>query len=138
MKLITAIVRPGKLDDVMRAATDAGARGLTATEVRGFGQQYGHLEPSVRQVEQKVLVLPKLRIDVVVPDEIAESVVGAIAKSVNTGTIGDGKIWVSTVDRPLTRFVPISRSSALKSLVVRLPPSTPDPANQTGNTCTLR
>jgi nitrogen regulatory protein PII len=101
MKLITAIVKPGRLDQVMRAATDAGARGLTATDVRGFGQQYGHLEPSVRQVEQKVLVLPKLRIDVVVPDEIAESVVGAIAKAVNTGTIGDGKIWVSTVDSVL-------------------------------------
>jgi nitrogen regulatory protein PII len=101
MKLITAIVRPGKLDDVMRAATDAGARGLTATEVRGFGQQYGHLEQSVRKLEQKVLVLPKLRIDVVVPDEIAETVVSAIAKSVNTGTIGDGKIWVSGVDSVL-------------------------------------
>jgi nitrogen regulatory protein PII len=101
MKLITAIVKPGKLDDVMRAATDAGARGLTATEVRGFGQQYGHLEPSVRQVEQKALMLPKLRIDLVVPGEIADSVVSAIAKSVNTGTIGDGKIWVSTVDSVL-------------------------------------
>jgi nitrogen regulatory protein PII len=98
MKLVTAIVKPGKLDDVMRAATDAGARGLTATEVRGFGQQYGHLEPSVRQVEQKALVLPKLRIDLVVPDEIADAVVGAIAKSVSTGSIGDGKIWTSTVD----------------------------------------
>jgi nitrogen regulatory protein PII len=101
MKLITAIVKPGKLDDVMRAATDAGARGLTATEVRGFGQQYGHLRPSVRQAEQKVLVLPKLRVDILVQEEIAESVVGAIAKSVNTGTIGDGKIWVSTVDSVL-------------------------------------
>jgi len=98
MQLVTAIVKPGKLDDVMRAATDAGARGLTATEVRGFGQQYGHLEPSVRQVEQKALVLPKLRIDLVVPDEIADAVVGAIAKSVSTGSIGDGKIWTSTVD----------------------------------------
>ena len=101
MKLITAIVKPGKLDDVMRAATDAGARGLTATEVRGFGQQYGHLEPSVRQIEQKALMLPKLRIDLVVPDEIADSVVGAIAKAVNTGTIGDGKIWVAAVDSVL-------------------------------------
>jgi nitrogen regulatory protein P-II 1 len=101
MKLITAIVKPDRLDDVMRAAAEAGARGLTATEVRGFGQQYGHLEPSVRQVEKKVLVLPKLRVDIVVPDEIAESVVGAIAKSVNTGTIGDGKIWVIPVDGAL-------------------------------------
>ena len=101
MKLISAIVKPGRLDDVMRAATEAGARGLTATEVRGFGQQYGHVEPSVRQVEQKALVLPKLRIDIVVPDEIAESVIGAIAQSVNTGTIGDGKIWVVPVESVL-------------------------------------
>jgi nitrogen regulatory protein P-II 1 len=101
MKLVTAIVKPGKLEEVMSAATGAGARGLTATEVRGFGQQYGHLEPSVRQAEQKLLVLPKLRIDLVVPDEIAESVVSAIAKSVNTGAIGDGKIWVSAVDSVL-------------------------------------
>jgi nitrogen regulatory protein PII len=101
MKLITAIVKPGKLDDVMRAATDAGASGLTATDVRGFGQQYGHLEPTVRQVEQTALVLPKLRIEIVVNDEIVESVVDAIAKSVSTRTIGDGKIWVSDVDRVL-------------------------------------
>jgi nitrogen regulatory protein PII len=101
VKLITAIVKPGKLDDVMRAAIDAGARGLTATDVRGFGQQYGHLDPAVQQSEQDALVLHKLRIDIVVPDEISESVVVAIAKSVNTGTIGDGKIWVSAVDSVL-------------------------------------
>ena len=101
MKLITAIVKPGKLDDVMRAAAEAGASGLTATEVRGFGQQYGHLQPTVRQFEQTALVLPKLRIDIVVNDDAVESVVDAIDKSVNTGTIGDGKIWVSDVDRVL-------------------------------------
>jgi nitrogen regulatory protein PII len=101
MKLITAIVKPGKLDDVMRAATDAGAQGLTATEVRGFGQQYGHMDPDLRRAGQQALVLPKLRIDVVVQDEIAQSVVDAIAKSVSTGTIGDGKIWVAAVDSVL-------------------------------------
>jgi len=101
MKLITAIVKPGKLDDVMHAATDAGAHGLTATEVRGFGQQYGHMDPNLRQAGQEALVLPKLRIDVLVQDEIAESVVDAIGKSVNTGSIGDGKVWVSTVDSVL-------------------------------------
>jgi len=101
MKLITAIVKPGTLDDVMRAAIGAGAQGLTATEVRGFGQQYGHLEATVRQAERKALVLPKLRIDVVVRDEMAESVVDAIRKAVNTGTIGDGKIWVTGVDSVL-------------------------------------
>jgi nitrogen regulatory protein P-II 1 len=98
MKLVTAIVKPGKLDDVMRAVTDAGARGLTVTEVRGFGQQYGHMEAAARTAGRTALVLPKLRIDVVVADETAESVVSSIAKSVNTGTIGDGKIWVSAVD----------------------------------------
>ena len=101
MKLITAIVKPGKLDDVMRAATEAGAGGLTATEVHGFGQQYGHLDASVRQVEREAVVLPKLRIDIVVRDEIAESVVHAIEKSVNTASVGDGKIWVTTVDSVL-------------------------------------
>lgn len=101
MKLITAVVQPGKLDEVMRAATDAGAHGLTATDVRGFGQQYGHMEASARSAGRTALVLPKLRIDIVVQDETVESVVGAIAKAVGTGTIGDGKIWVSTVDAVL-------------------------------------
>jgi nitrogen regulatory protein P-II 1 len=101
VKLVTAIVQPGKLDNVIRAVTDAGALGLTATEVRGFGQQYGHMEPAARSAERTALVLPKLRIDVVVQNETAESVVAAIAKSVSTGTIGDGKIWVSSVDSVL-------------------------------------
>jgi nitrogen regulatory protein P-II 1 len=82
-------------------AIEAGARGLTATDVRGFGQEYGHLKPAVRRVEQKALMLPKLRIDIIVPDEIGEFVVGAIAKSVNAGAIGDGKIWVTAVDSVL-------------------------------------
>jgi nitrogen regulatory protein PII len=100
VKLITAIVKPDKLDDVTRAVTSAGARGLTVTEVRGFGQQYGHMT-AVRPDEREILVLPKLRIDVVVQDEAAGPVADAIAKSVNTGTIGDGKIWVCPVDSAL-------------------------------------
>ena len=100
MKLITAIVKPDKLDDVTRAVTSAGAGGLTVTEVQGFGQQYGHLS-AVRPADREILVLPKLRIDVVVQDEAAGPVADAIAKSVNTGAIGDGKIWVSPVDSVL-------------------------------------
>jgi nitrogen regulatory protein PII len=100
VKLITAIVRPEKLDDVTRAVTDAGARGLTVTEVRGFGQQYGHLA-AVHPDDREILVLPKLRIDVVVQDQAAGPVADAIATSVNSGTIGDGKIWVCPVDSVL-------------------------------------
>lgn len=97
MKLITAIVKPERLDDVTRAVIDAGARGMTATEVRGFGQQYGHLV-DVQPDDRQVLMLPKLRIDVAVADQVAGLVADAIAKAANTGTIGDGKIWVCPLD----------------------------------------
>jgi nitrogen regulatory protein P-II 1 len=94
MKLITAVVKPDIADDLVIAATDAGARGLTAAEVIGFGQQYGHgSRPGSRAV-----LLPKIRVDIVVKDADAETVVNAITKCANTGAIGDGKIWVSTVD----------------------------------------
>ncbi len=100
MKLITAIVKPDRLDDVTLAVTGAGARGMTVTKVRGFGQQYGH-QAAVHPADHKVLILPKLRIDVVVPDRDAELVAEAIAKAVRTGSIGDGKIWISQVDSVL-------------------------------------
>ncbi len=100
MKLVTAVIRPEKLDELMRAVTDAGARGLTVTEVRGFGQQYGYRE-AVEGANQRALVLPKLRVDAVVQDEAAGPVADAIAKSVNTGTIGDGKIWICDVESVL-------------------------------------
>jgi len=101
MKLLTAIIRPEKLDDAMAAATDAGAGGLTVTEVRGFGKQYGHINPADRLAERSVLILPKIRLDLVVPDEAAETVACAIAKAAGIGAIGDGKIWVATVDSVL-------------------------------------
>jgi nitrogen regulatory protein PII len=101
MKLITAIVRPEKLDDAIAAVTDAGARGLTVTHVQGFGKQYGHIDSAERRAERRILILPKLRLDVVVPDEAAEPVIHAIAKTVGIGAIGDGKIWVSSVDSVL-------------------------------------
>jgi nitrogen regulatory protein P-II 1 len=94
MKLITAVLKPGIVDDVVMAVTEAGARGLTATEVIGFGQQYGHGNPP----ESTAVLLPKTRIDIVVKDADAETITNAIAKRANTGTMGDGKIWVSTVD----------------------------------------
>jgi nitrogen regulatory protein PII len=100
MKLITAVVRPDKLDEVMRAATATGARGLTAIEVWGFGQQYGHLGGAA-QAAAGAVVLPKLRVETVVRDEVAEPVTEAIASAVRTGVIGDGKIWVCPVDSAL-------------------------------------
>lgn len=100
VKLITAIVKPERLDDVTLAVTGAGARGMTVTEVRGFGQQYGY-QAAVHPADRPILMLPKLRVDVIVADEAAGPVADAIAKSVNTGTIGDGKIWVCPVDSVL-------------------------------------
>jgi nitrogen regulatory protein PII len=98
MKLLTAIIRPEKLDDAMAAVTATGAGGLTVTEVRGFGRQYGHINPADRLAERSVLILPKLRLDLVVRNEAAEPVATAIAKAVGIGTIGDGKIWIAAVD----------------------------------------
>lgn len=100
MKLITAVVQPDKLDDVVQAVSAAGARGLTATKVRGFGQQFGHMGLA-QPADPQVLVLPKLRVDVLAADELAEPVTAAIAKAVNTGAIGAGKIWVCPVDSAL-------------------------------------
>jgi nitrogen regulatory protein PII len=100
MKLITAVVKPDKLDEVVRAVSYAGAHGLTVTEVRGFGQQYGHLTGADTAISQ-ALVLPKLRVEVLVSDESAEPVTEAIAKSVTTHAIGDGKIWICPVEGAL-------------------------------------
>jgi nitrogen regulatory protein PII len=100
MKLITAIVKPGIADDLVLAVTEAGAHGLTATEVIGFGQQFGH-GGEVNSTGYSAALLPKIRVDIAVKDEDAEPVVEAITKCANTGTIGDGKIWVSTLDSAL-------------------------------------
>jgi nitrogen regulatory protein PII len=97
MKLITAILKPDIADDVVLAVTGAGAHGLTATEVIGFGQQFGHGQVA-GPAGYPAALLPKIRIDMAVKDEDAERVVEAIAKCANTGTIGDGKIWLSTLD----------------------------------------
>ena len=100
MKQITAVVKPDKLEAVARAAEQAGARGLTATEVRGFGQEYRHMS-MVRPADQPELVQPELRIDVLTPDELAGPVTEAIATAASTGAIGDGKIWVCPVESVL-------------------------------------
>jgi nitrogen regulatory protein PII len=94
MKLITAIIQPFKLDDVRQALGEAGVQGLTVTEVRGFGRQKGHTE-IYRGAEYAVEFVPKTRIDVAVPDSIAEAVIDAILKAGRTGKVGDGKVFVT-------------------------------------------
>jgi nitrogen regulatory protein PII len=105
MKLITAIVKPERLDDVIEAIIDSGATGVTVSEVRGFGQQYGQLATvwAAAGVDdgQPAPLLPKVRLDIVVPADQADRVADAIAKRANTGTIGDGKIWIASVDTVL-------------------------------------
>jgi nitrogen regulatory protein PII len=101
MKLITAVLQPGQFDEVVQAATDAGAHGLTASEVRGFGRQYGHAEVLDAVSRRGAMLVPKIRVEIVTADESAESIVGAIAKAMNTHAIGAGKVWVSGVESVL-------------------------------------
>ena len=94
MKMITAIIKPFKLDDVRQAVADIGIQGITVTEVKGFGRQRGHTE-LYRGAEYVVDFLPKAKIELAVADDIAEQVVEAIANTARTGKIGDGKIFVT-------------------------------------------
>ncbi len=98
MKKIEAIIKPFKLDDVREALSEIGITGMTATEVRGFGRQKGHTE-LYRGAEYVVDFLPKIKIEVVINDEQADVCVEAITNAARTGKIGDGKIFVSTVER---------------------------------------
>jgi nitrogen regulatory protein P-II 2 len=98
MKLVTAIVKPFKLDDVREALSDIGVQGITVTEVKGFGRQKGHTE-LYRGAEYVVDFLPKVKIEVAVADAAVDQVIEAITKSANTGKIGDGKIFVSTLEQ---------------------------------------
>ena len=98
MKMVMAIIKPFKLDDVREALSDAGIAGITATEVKGFGRQKGHTE-LYRGAEYVVDFLPKIKIEVVVDDSMAEAVVDAIIKAAHTGKIGDGKIFVTEIER---------------------------------------
>jgi nitrogen regulatory protein P-II 2 len=98
MKLIMAIIKPFKLDEVREALTLLGVQGLTVSEVRGFGRQKGQTE-IYRGAEYHVNFLPKVKIEVAVPSDLAEQVVEAIAKAAHTGKIGDGKIFVMGMER---------------------------------------
>ncbi|MDH5407367.1 MAG: P-II family nitrogen regulator [Gammaproteobacteria bacterium] len=98
MKKIEAVIKPFKLDDVREALSDIGVAGMTAIEVKGFGRQKGHTE-LYRGAEYVIDFLPKVKIEVVVKDDQAEACIEAITNAARTGKIGDGKIFVSTVDR---------------------------------------
>ena len=98
MKLITAIVKPFKLDDVKDALKAAGVAGITVGEVRGFGRQGGHTE-TYRGAEYKIDFVPKVQMTIVVDDSAVDTVVDTIVTAASTGKIGDGKIWVTDVDR---------------------------------------
>lgn len=98
MKMITAIIKPFKLDDVREALADVGINGITVTEVKGFGRQKGHTE-LYRGAEYIVDFLPKLKIEIAVSDDQAERVIQAICDSANTGKIGDGKIFVHNIEQ---------------------------------------
>jgi nitrogen regulatory protein P-II 2 len=98
MKLIMAIIKPFKLDEVREALTPLGVQGLTVTEVKGFGRQKGQTE-IYRGAEYQVNFLPKVKIEVVVGDELVEQVIEAITKAAQTGRIGDGKIFVMDIER---------------------------------------
>lgn len=98
MKLITAIVKPFKLDDVKAALKAAGISGMTVTEVRGFGRQGGHTE-TYRGAEYQIDFVPKVMVEVVVDDGVTDAVVDAIISAAVTDKIGDGKIWVTDVQR---------------------------------------
>ncbi|MCE2462222.1 MAG: P-II family nitrogen regulator [Pseudomonadales bacterium] len=97
MKLITAIIKPFKLDDVREALSDIGVQGMTVTEVKGFGRQKGHTE-LYRGAEYVVDFLPKVKIEVAIDDGLLDRCLDAITKAANTGKVGDGKIFYSTLE----------------------------------------
>ncbi|MGD8592758.1 MAG: P-II family nitrogen regulator, partial [Gammaproteobacteria bacterium] len=98
MKLITAIIKPFKLDDVREALSEIGVQGITVTEVKGFGRQKGHTE-LYRGAEYVVDFLPKVKIDVAVADDMMDQVIESISKAANTGKIGDGKIFILPLEQ---------------------------------------
>jgi nitrogen regulatory protein P-II 2 len=100
MKLITAIIKPFKSDDVREALSEIGVSGMTLTEVKGFGRQKGHTE-LYRGAEYVIDFLPKVKLEVAVSDELADQVVEAICKAANSGQIGDGKIFVSALEQTI-------------------------------------
>jgi nitrogen regulatory protein P-II 2 len=100
MKLIVAVIKPSRLDAVLDAVTRAGATGLTVSEVRGYGRQKGKTE-IYRGAEYEVKLLPKVRLEIAVPDALTQSVSDAVAEAANTGKIGDGKLFVLDLESAL-------------------------------------
>jgi len=100
MKMIVAVIKPSRLDAVLEAVTEAGASGLTVTEVRGYGRQKGKTEV-YRGAEYEVKLLPKVKLEIAVPDDIAEAVVDAVSRAANTGKIGDGKVFQLDLEKAL-------------------------------------
>lgn len=100
MKLVMAIIKPFKLDDVREALSEIGVQGITVTEVKGFGRQKGHTE-LYRGAEYVVDFLPKVKIEAAVDDGLVDQVIEAVSKAANTGKIGDGKIFVSSVEQAI-------------------------------------
>ena len=100
MKLVTAIIKPFKLDDVRESLSEIGVQGITVTEVKGFGRQKGHTE-LYRGAEDVVDFLPKVKIDVAIADDQLDRVIEAITKAANTGKIGDGKIFVVNLEQAI-------------------------------------
>jgi nitrogen regulatory protein P-II 2 len=98
MKLVTAIIKPFKLDDVREALSDIGVQGITVTEVKGFGRQKGHTE-LYRGAEYVVDFLPKVKLEIAIGDSLLDQTLEAISKAANTGKIGDGKIFVSDLSQ---------------------------------------
>jgi len=112
MKLVTAIIKPFKLDDVREALSEIGVQGITVTEVKGFGRQKGHTE-LYRGAEYVVDFLPKVKLEVAVDDDIVEQVIETVRNAANTGKIGDGKIFVFPVEQVIRIRTGESGSEAL-------------------------
>ncbi|KEI70441.1 MULTISPECIES: P-II family nitrogen regulator [Endozoicomonas] len=100
MKLVSAIIKPFKLDDVREALSDIGVQGITVTEVKGFGRQKGHTE-LYRGAEYVVDFLPKVKIEVAISDDLLDQVIEAVSNAANTGKIGDGKIFVTALEQAI-------------------------------------
>jgi nitrogen regulatory protein P-II 1 len=112
MKKIEAVIRPFKIDDVREALSEIGVRGLTLTEVKGYGRQKGHTEV-YRGSEYQIDFLPKLKLEIVVADSLVEQVVDSIIKSARTGQVGDGKIFIYNVEEVIRIRTEESGESAL-------------------------
>lgn len=100
MKLVTAIIKPHKVEDVKEAVTEVGVQGMTVTEVRGFGRQRGQTEV-YRGAEYQVEFVPKVRLEILVDASQADAVVDAVVGAARSGQVGDGKVWITSVDRVL-------------------------------------